>query len=203
MSEPVKCFLITASDKSGRYLRRYTSGTKCDVCQHGYHQSLVHIGDFKAILTEDGYESSPSASKYEGDERWPATAPCGYVFAEEDEWQVFTKRIYTDADGNAYTLNELPPGAMYDADWCPWKGPDGRSLVVILPNGHGWCIDHQANNCTIPEDVAQKQHHCWIRHGEPPNITVDKNGITCQAGAGSILTPKWHGFLRNGYLVEV
>jgi hypothetical protein len=32
-------------------------------------------------------------------------------------------------------------------------------------------------------------------------LTVDKNGDTCAAGAGSILTPAWHGFLRNGELV--
>jgi len=32
-------------------------------------------------------------------------------------------------------------------------------------------------------------------------FTVDKNGDACAAGAGSILTPTWHGFLQNGELV--
>jgi hypothetical protein len=76
---------------------------------------------------------------------------------------------------------------------------DGLHLVVRLPNGHVWNIDHRASNCTMKLDY---EHRCWIRHGEPPNITVDKNGLTCQAGAGSILAGDWHGFLRNGELVE-
>lgn len=33
--------------------------------------------------------------------------------------------------------------------------------------------------------MAVLSNHCWVRHGEPPNVTVDKNG---------------HGFLRNGEL---
>jgi hypothetical protein len=40
-----------------------------------------------------------------------------------------------------------------------------------------------------------------VRHGEAPNITVDKNGVTCGAGAGSIQCGSYHGFLRNGELV--
>jgi hypothetical protein len=41
-----------------------------------------------------------------------------------------------------------------------------------------------------------------VRHGTPPDVTVDKNGLTCNAGGGSIQVPGWHGFLRNGELVE-
>lgn len=46
-------------------------------------------------------------------------------------------------------------------------------------------------------------HKCWVRHGTPPGevVHVDKNGITCGAGAGSIAIPNWHGFLHNGELV--
>lgn len=33
-------------------------------------------------------------------------------------------------------------------------------------------------------------------------ITVDKNGTTCAAGAGSISAGPYHGFLRNGQLVD-
>jgi hypothetical protein len=56
----------------------------------------------------------------------------------------------------------------------------------------------RASNCTMPNDML---HRCWVRHGNPPMITVDKNGPTCGAGAGSILSGNWHGFLRNGELV--
>lgn len=95
-----------------------------------------------------------------------------------------------------------PVGAMYFFDnpdpissYRPHPGPN---LFVNVPGGHGWCIDSRASNCSRPED---NEHHCWVRHGDPPNVTVDKNGETCAAGAGSIQTGDWHGFLRDGRLV--
>lgn len=88
---------------------------------------------------------------------------------------------------------------MWDAWWYSWKGADEKSLMVVTPDGWTWNIDGPASNCTMPDD---REHRCWVRHGEAPEITVDKDGLTCGAGAGSIQTPKWHGFLRNGYLVE-
>lgn len=80
----------------------------------------------------------------------------------------------------------------------------GPQLSVICPNGVPWIIDSRASNCTMPDDL---EHRCWIRHGEPPTITVDKNGLTCAAGAGSIMAHGWnggfdyHGFLTNGEFV--
>lgn len=92
-------------------------------------------------------------------------------------------------------------GAMYYADVDDQSfysaGPDGRTLFVVTPGGV-WNIDSRASNCTLPEE---KEHRCWIRHGVPPNITVDKKGNTCQAGAGSIQMGKYHGFLINGELI--
>ena len=85
---------------------------------------------------------------------------------------------------------------MWNAWWMPYtKGPDGLCLVVKCPGGHEWMIDGRASNCTLPDD---DEHHCWIRHGEPPRITVDKNGVTCNAGAGSIQAGTYHGFLIDG-----
>lgn len=52
-------------------------------------------------------------------------------------------------------------------------------------------------NCTMPYDY---EHRCWVRHGEPPAITVDKQGHTCAAGAGSIQCGSYHGFLEDGAL---
>lgn len=76
-----------------------------------------------------------------------------------------------------------------------WDNSDGRELHVICPNGEHWNIDGRASNCTMPKD---KEHRCWVRTGEPPNITVGKGGHTCSAGAGSIHAGNYHGFLRNG-----
>lgn len=102
--------------------------------------------------------------------------------------------------GEEWARHELPPGAMFDAFWMPaaWRGTDGISLVVILPTGHGWYVDSEAANCTRPGEP----HHCWVRHGDPRTepVTVDKNGDTCAAGAGSIAVEGYHGFLRDGIL---
>jgi hypothetical protein len=49
-----------------------------------------------------------------------------------------------------------------------------------------------------------RTHRCWVRHGTyGERLTVDKNGPTCGAGAGSFFmgaNNEWHGFLRNGVL---
>jgi hypothetical protein len=99
----------------------------------------------------------------------------------------------------ARTARDLPTAALYDAHW--WHdyrtGPDGRSLVCVLPNGHHWHIDSRASNCGRPDDDV---HRCWVRHGEPPQVHVDKAGNTCPAGAGSIQSGDWHGFLHHGVL---
>lgn len=134
------------------------------------------------------------------DSRWPkACGECGAVFDEEDPRQVFSEEIYVDAQGKEYALADNVPGMMYDARWLHdvkgFLGPDGRSLHVVCPDGHAWCIDSRAKNCTMPKD---ENHKCWIRHGDPPKITVDKQGVTCSAGAGSIDTGAYHGFLRDG-----
>jgi hypothetical protein len=78
-------------------------------------------------------------------------------------------------------------------------GPDGRSLIVRCPGGQDWMIDSRASNCTRKDD---NKHFCWVRRGKPEDGTlhVDKNGDTCSAGAGSIQTANWHGFLHNGLL---
>lgn len=95
-----------------------------------------------------------------------------------------------------YKAGRRTPNSKGSTAWHP--GPDGRILSVLTPGGV-WIIDSRASNCTLPYD---NEHHCWIRHGTPPMITVDKNGNTCQAGAGSIQCGPYHGFLRNGELVE-
>lgn len=115
--------------------------------------------------------------------------------------------IYRRADtGAETTLNDAPPGAIWRATWYEGEelhdrvvGQDGQSWCCKMPGGRTWLIDSRASNCGLPDDDT---HNCWIRHGVAPNFTVDKNGPTCSAGAGSIVVPGWHGFLRNGVLEE-
>jgi hypothetical protein len=130
--------------------------------------------------------------------------PCEKCGASLLLWSASGRTIYRRPDtGEVFNKEKLPPGACYDANWLrrhsAWCGEDGRSLHVVLPDGHHWNIDGQATNCTKPDDDV---HKCWVRHGKPEDGTlhVDKNGKTCSAGAGSIATSKWHGFLHNGEL---
>jgi hypothetical protein len=98
----------------------------------------------------------------------------------------------------------LRPGAMrfgkHDKGDCPmgWTNCDGNHLLVTLPDRSIWDVDSRANNCSRPNDT---EHRCWVRDGKIPKITAGKDGNTCSAGAGSIQSGSWHGFLRNGYLV--
>jgi hypothetical protein len=178
-----------------RYVREHAGGWDC---ANGWHQAMVPLG----VFSEDAAGRQPD----DHDTGWPVECDkgCGYQFTDDDHRQVFASRMYRRLDtGEQWPIRELPPGAMYDADWMgDWaKGPDGICLVVILPskNRHPWTVDSEASNCTRKGD---RNHKCWIRHGDPRtgNVHVDKNGDTCQAGAGSIAADGWHGFLHHGEL---
>lgn len=180
----------------------------------------IPLGDPES-LAEQGHWGIPTKD----DPRWPTHCDCGYVFQTDDEWQVFRSKIYRAIDGHwEGSLRDAPPGAMYDAHWMhdvQWAmGPDGISLHVITPDGFTWCVDQEASNCTRPQFIpvegqpntrrwGGRSHYCWVRHGDPRDpqgrktgqkLHVDKAGDTCAAGAGSIMTPKWHGFLHHGEL---
>lgn len=94
------------------------------------------------------------------------------------------------------------PGAMYftedyEGRCFHWDNCDGKHLHVVLPNGHTWDVDSRANNCDRKDD---RLHRCWVRTGVVPHVTVGKGGNTCSAGAGSILSGDYHGFLIDGQL---
>ena len=114
--------------------------------------------------------------------------------------------LYRLPDGREVPSEDLPPGAMFDAEYMHGshlgehllQGADGISLVVVCPDGHHWMVDNESSNCSRKREA----HCCWCRHGDPHtgDVHVDKDGNTCSAGAGSIQTGKWHGFLHHGYL---
>lgn len=255
MSE-VACFLLHSLHQARRGLRRI--GRQADGrCSgpFGYHTATTWLPELVPIREEqDGTErlnddrrDNPDA--FATDARWPDRCGCGYVFTDEDHRQIFWLTVYGRVDGQpgSFVLRSqpeiaavgghaptgLPPGAMYFADWYgdapELLGPDGRALVVMLPNGREWHVDGRASNCDSPCASCGQPYHahypsaadarpfpctryqdarphkCWVRHGEPPNVTVDKNGVTCGAGAGSIASGEgaqhYHGFLRGGRLV--
>ena len=222
---PFKTFWIEPTDLERCWLRRYrSSGEGSPGCPiHTYHNVKVFLKD--RPVTDFSIGASEDYDRPSNDSvQWPKLCDCGYAFQDKDPKQLFHLTLYKGApDGKLYTLQDVQPGAMWHADWLAGKcggafdGPDGLSLHVKLPNGHEWCVDQEASNCTRTQwkqftDTEGRQvrrwegstHYCWIRHGDPRtgNVHVDKNGDTCAAGAGSILSGSYHGFLHNGYLTD-
>ncbi len=199
--------MIEETDTDRIWLRRYSNEDTC-TGEYRYHNAMVFLRDAPIIYSDreaNGHHYHASRPKSEmpdkTDPRWPAKCQCGYVFKDTDEYQLFNRVLYKRVDTNElFILRDAPVGAMWESWWRTCDiGPDGKSYMVRCPDGHDWCIDSRASNCDMMDDNI---HKCWVRHGTAPDFTVDKNGHTCHAGAGSILTPKWHGFLTNGYLSE-
>jgi hypothetical protein len=199
----VKTFWCERSARARESLRRFVPRVSTPCVNGGYHNASVAIGevDFPLDNNLDGSNYSPPFDLE--DSRWPVKcAYCDYVFLPDDERQHNLERLYRRVDTDVLiALHELPPGASYDSmfDHDFWTGPDGISLVVVLPDSTHWCVDSRANNCTRKDD---KTHKCWVREGDPRacNVTAGKQSNTCDAGAGSIATSKYHGFLVNGFL---
>lgn len=197
-----ECFLI---EPTGRI--RFYAEVSCEA--HG-HVTLVAetYADMDGTMRPTG-----ALGDYE-DIDWPETCPeCGVeISAEPDEWRNCfmgsTKEWVRPETGEIHAgPYAFGPGAMWNASWINGKA-DGRYMVVILPNGDTWSIDSRSSNCTRPDE----DHDCWCRHGEPPNLTVDKTPepgrSTCEAGGGSVRSGQgtardWHGFLRGGRLESV
>lgn len=177
---------------------------RCEFGLGGYHNAtqLIHACEPAANWYDvvDGAQQVRSHLIADNEPRWPRICQCGHAFTAAAIRQVWAEDLYKGSPGGALrTMRALEPGAMYDAWWMAQyrPGPDGLSLVVVCPDGTPWSVDERASNCTKRDD---HEHRCWCRHGDPrlANITVNKQCRTCDAGAGSIQTSKYHGMLENG-----
>jgi hypothetical protein len=225
----IKCFFLEPAGFLKLYLRRYRSSKEGEApCpgKFGYHDASFYIGEGTEVRDSEGnLECGPSPTNYANDVRWPAKCDyCDYQFVAEDNRQVFREPAYRRTDtGEVLILRDAAPGAIWNASWMRKQAVDGQYLICKMPGDHEWAIDGRASNCDSPcarchkpyshpeKDKAcqckypdgyidAQPHQCWVRHGVPPDLTVDKIGKTCGAGAGSIIVPGWHGFLRNGFL---
>jgi len=186
--EKIKCYMLMETESARLYVRRYSKSPGCSVSASGVHNKIELISEDAKSVISDIFES---------EKRKLVSCECGYKFKDDDPAVYSIIDVYSRSDtGELVELRNADVGAMWFSDTYPWKGPDRKSLVVRTPGGD-WPIDMQASNCDKKDD---KTHKCWVRHGKPPEVTVDKNGNTCGAGAGSILIKGYHGFLRNGYL---
>lgn len=204
----VKCFLVEPTHLARAFLRCYISGSSCPG-EHGYHNAMVPIGDLDGLIDPEGFLHSPRASDYASDGRWPEQCDCGWPFGsgptlawiekagrldgiaddvEGRTWQVFVDRLWRNPEsGVVGTLTDHGAGAMFDAFWmgASYAGPDGHHWSLILPPGRGnvdvWSMFGPASN-----------GGGWEISGEAPMLTASP----------SIQSGSYHGFLRNGVLVD-
>lgn len=178
-------------------------------CTHGYGcDASVRIQDIHHTREEGKYKDDKHGwlFKHWGgepeeypEELWPTKCDkCGTPFeGRKFQRQVFNHKLYNTVSGKPEA------GDVYYIDWYPenmyWDNHKGDYLFCMLPNGREWNIDGRASNCTMKDD---RLHRCWVKHGNPEDgsLHIDKNGHTCQAGAGSIWIDDWHGFLHHGDL---
>lgn len=177
---PVTCFLLEP-------LGEWVHHARFD-CPVG-HEDRLDLGEGPTSDSRPDFEAVA----------WPSTCPTCDVDMDYDGHgfrSTGSVQRYRRVDTGEVRLGVVAfgPGAMFTSD------VGRKSLAVILPNGLTWHIDSRASNCGRPDDDV---HRCWVRHGEPPSVTVDKEGDTCVAGGGSIQSGDYHGRLLGGVLVEV
>lgn len=200
---PTPCYWAEPTGRHRRGLRRYVLAEHQGyTCAEGWHDALVWLD----VITGDRNNGD---NWPHDDPRWPTQCQrgCGYAFTEEDRWQLFTRRLFRRGDtGTEATWEDLPPGAMQDADWLHYpycQGPDGASLMVKCPNWLDWHIDGPAR-----KGDEEPRYHAWARTGTPPRITVNPS-----IAIGYMRDPKdptgkrwipapnhYHGWLRDGVL---
>ncbi len=208
----IPCFMLEATGVRRLRLRRFTFGKNDAVTPLRYptlrncakttyrssdggvrywgHDASTVIEErvLESELRARGIDSSGDHWPHE-DPRWPkACEACGEPFQDTDEWQLNADHLWRDRRDGAtlYHLRrgEVPSGAMWNMDWLQgnptYTGPDGLALAVMTPGGE-WYIDGPAR------DGGR-----WTRTGTPPAITV----------MPSILAGPYHGWLRDGHLVD-
>lgn len=199
---PTPAFWVDDTGDSMVWLRRFRTGPCPASGLRAYHNAMARVGP---VIGEVVITTGPG--EYDGDPRWPAACECGFVFTEDDTYQVFSDSIMVRPDTREmWPMRELPAGAMYDGHWLPWKGPDGLSLVVLCPPtgaGNDWHVDGPARMDGVTTPGA------WNRTGDPravpPTITVNPSiEIGFQRVAdGSYQRggpAYYHGFLHDGVL---
>lgn len=186
----VRCVLITPTDRHHVVLRRFAlSTTSAERVACGCDSSRA-VGEITAAETPTSGDD-PAHFPHD-DPRWPtACVSCGAPFVDGDLWQVGYDRIYVAPDGRECTVYGTVPGtapfagAMWDSPHLPRKGPDGRSLVLRLPDGRDWWIDGGSTN-----------GNGWTRTGSIDALTVRPSILT----QGTPERPGYHGFLTDGVL---
>lgn len=223
----IRCFLLEDTGRENHYLRRYARVDGGCPGGSGYHNAMLFtrlLEGGEEVRTTESDPRWPVKCQHcdytfvEADSRQDFTQD---VYRRADTGEELELRAAPAGAMWFSAWMEKYPASC---------GPDGRYLTVRTPGGD-WSVDGRARNCDSPckhcgapyhshdrnacpnpapegqpglkgsyEDA--RPHKCWVRHGEAPDIHVDKSGVTCGAGAGSIMAGSYHGFLHNGHLTS-
>lgn len=194
---PWPCFLIERRNE--RTVPHACDEPECD--GHDEHRfDLVRVDTGDIVKADVEYISGglPAGAMWWQDFEQQKRPPHG-----PQDYDGFTDAELADIRGRAVEHPDWYPEGVDATSGLPNRRPSfifeaGPVLSVMTPGGV-WRIDSRASNCGSPYDY---DHRCWVRHGEPPAITVDKDGKTCVAGGGSIQCGDYHGFLRDGALTD-
>lgn len=182
--EPIRCFLLHPSLRRRQWLmRRSHAGSVCR-SRNGEHRAKVRIED-SDFPNPPPKPEMPEWTRHRDDPRWPTRCDfCDYEFAPADERLLFFRRIYRDGAGSELTLDEAPPGAMWDAWWlgAEFRGRDGFHLAVMTPGG-AWYVDGRSPVTNL----------YWQRIGTPPHVSVRPSNV---------IPGRYHGWIDEGFLYE-
>lgn len=232
LESPVPVFWCEPIGKLRRQFRTY--GKKVDGCSAFYCEALRPLDDVEEerVVLPDGdwHWKSYEVKDFPWD-AFPTNCDTCRREIQEPSRQIHWDRLFViktgPRAGEIFSSDKVPVGAMWDDEtlglWrgkqdIGYTGPDGITLTVQLPCGP-WHVDAQASNCTLPQYVPVegepntrrfvRSHYCWCRRGDPRTgyVHVDKDGFTCEAGAGSIwqnmgAKDDFHGFLYRGFIID-
>lgn len=190
-------------------VQRLHWGADCPDCagsgQPGWHNAIG------AVLASSDVPWDPLlldglGPDVEDEHPWPtACAHCGAATPPDASRQRFQMLVLVAPDGTRHAVTggmgtripgDMWPVPCFAGSACTWDNCTGVHWQLTLPDRSVWDMSSRASNC---DRRSERTHRCWVLHGEPPH-TADKQGHTCGAGGGSILTGRWHGHLAHGVL---
>lgn len=200
---------LVIADLTGMYrrdLRRFTWGSTrgdgtgdrvCPVRMTGsYPQYPLGHDAWSTVeyITEAQSERVHGDNWPHDDEHWPKQcAHCDYLFDDDDQWQRNDNPMYRRPDGFEFalwgSLKDVPAGTMMRLPWADEymsvRHPQHvESWRVQLPDGGEWVTSQAASGGGF-----------WTVTGIAPMIDVSPS-IWHNSPNG------WHGWIRNGELVD-
>lgn len=191
----IKLFIAEPTGRCRVVARRYEKGA-CGADGASYHNAEALVLDDAPVTPRDdtGYHESYLRLP-DNDPHWPEVCECGFRFTDASDRQVNEQEWYEGPDGRKFAYGigswRAPVGAMIRAHWLDGVWPDNgcEPYRVELPNGCEWLTSQPST-----QEGSMQNGPQWKVTGRPPLITVTPS-ILAHHGV-------WHGWIRNGELVD-